>query len=46
MLSSLPGRVLRKTRHYLGRVDGAELSVDVFEDALSGLVEAGFHEQD
>lgn len=25
LLSSLPGKVLRKTRHYLGDVDGAEV---------------------
>ena len=38
LLSSLPGKVLRKTRHYLGKVDGADVSVDVFEGALSGLI--------
>ena len=40
LLSALPGRVLCKTRYYLGRVAGAELSVDEFEDALNGLVMA------
>lgn len=40
LLSSLPGAVLHKTRHYLGRVDGADVSVDVFEGALSGLIMA------
>jgi len=38
LLSSLPGKVLRKTRHYLGNVDGADVSVDVFEGVLSGLI--------
>ena len=38
LLSALPGNVLRKTRHYLGKVDGADVSVDVFEGALSGLI--------
>lgn len=40
LLSSLPGKMLRKTRHYLGPVDGAEMSVDVFEGALDGLIMA------
>ncbi len=40
LLSGLPGRVLCKTRYYLGWVDGAELSADVFEGALSGLMMA------
>jgi CYTH domain-containing protein len=38
LLSSLPGAILRKTRHYLGQVGGAELSIDTFEGALSGLI--------
>jgi CYTH domain-containing protein len=38
LLSSLPGATLRKTRHYLGAVGGAEVSVDSFEGALGGLV--------
>lgn len=38
LLSSLPGKVMRKTRHYLGNVDGADMSVDVFEGSLSGLI--------
>jgi hypothetical protein len=38
LLSQLPGRILRKTRHYLGRIDGAELSVDRFEGDLDGLI--------
>ncbi|MFW2341484.1 hypothetical protein [Brevundimonas sp.] len=48
LLSSLPGKVLRKTRHYLGKVDGADVSVDVFEGALSGLImaEAEFGDPD
>jgi hypothetical protein len=40
LLSTLPGDVLRKTRHYLGKVGGAEVSVDVFEGPLSGLIMA------
>lgn len=40
LLSSLPGRVLRKTRHSLGKIDGANVFVDVFEGALSGLIMA------
>ena len=48
LLSSLPGEVLRKTRHYLGDVAGAEVSVDEFEGPLSGLVmaEAEFADDD
>lgn len=37
LLAALPGKVLRKTRHYLGRVNGAEMSVDAFEGPLEGL---------
>lgn len=40
LLSSLPGRVLRKTRHALGKVDGADVFVDVFEGPLTGLIMA------
>ncbi|HEY5411581.1 MAG TPA: hypothetical protein VIJ94_12745 [Caulobacteraceae bacterium] len=40
LLSSLPGNRLRKTRHYLGKVAGADVSVDVFEGPLSGLIMA------
>lgn len=40
LLSSLPGGMLRKTRHSLGRLDGADVFVDVFEGALSGLIMA------
>ena len=40
LLSSLPGKVLRKTRHHLGNLDGVDVSVDVFEGALSGLIMA------
>lgn len=40
LLSALPGRVLLKTRHYLGKIDGAELSVDEFGGELAGLVMA------
>jgi len=40
LLSSLPGNILRKTRHYLGNIAGADVSVDVFEGALTGLIMA------
>lgn len=40
LLSSLPGNVLRKTRHYLGTVNGSELSVDEFAGPLAGLIMA------
>lgn len=40
LLSSLPGRTLRKTRHHLGKIAGIDVSVDVFEGALSGLIMA------
>lgn len=40
LLSVLPGETLRKTRHYPGRVDGAVVSVDVFEGPLAGLIMA------
>ncbi len=38
LLSSLPGRILRKTRHHIGLVAGVEMSVDVFEGDLAGLI--------
>jgi CYTH domain-containing protein len=38
LLSSLPGRTLRKTRHHIGLVSGVEVSVDEFEGDLAGLV--------
>ncbi|KQW78809.1 hypothetical protein [Brevundimonas sp. Root1279] len=40
LLSTLPGRTLQKTRHSLGKIDGADVFVDVFEGALSGLIMA------
>lgn len=40
VLSALPGRPLRKTRYALGRVDGADLFVDVFAGPLTGLIMA------
>ncbi|CAN5357099.1 CYTH domain-containing protein [soil metagenome] len=40
LLSSLPGSVLHKTRHSLGKIDGADVFVDVFEGSLSGLIMA------
>ena len=36
LFAGLPGRMLRKTRHYYG-AEGATLSVDRFEGALAGL---------
>lgn len=38
LLSALPGRRLHKTRHQLGCISGIEISVDVFEGALAGLI--------
>ena len=40
LLSDLPGHRLRKTRHALGKVGGADVFVDVFEGPLSGLIMA------
>jgi CYTH domain-containing protein len=40
LLSALPGRLLKKTRHHLGKVAGADVSVDCFEDGLTGLIMA------
>lgn len=40
LLSALPGRRLRKTRYSLGKIDGADVFVDVFEGPLSGLIMA------
>ena len=40
LLSDLPGRVLTKTRHALGRIDGADVFVDVFGGDLTGLIMA------
>lgn len=40
LLSSLPGHRLRKTRHALGKIDGADVFVDVFEGSLAGLIMA------
>jgi CYTH domain-containing protein len=40
LLSALPGERLHKTRHSLGKIDGADVFVDVFEGALSGLIMA------
>ena len=39
-LPSLQGAVLRKTRHSLGRIDDADVFVDVFEGPLAGLIMA------
>jgi len=38
LLSGLPGRILRKTRHQIGLVAGVEMSVDVFDGDLAGLI--------
>lgn len=40
LFADLPGRTLRKVRHLLGPVNGVEISVDVFEGPLSGLIMA------
>lgn len=40
LLSVLPGKVLSKTRHSLGKIDGADVFVDVFDGPLSGLIMA------
>lgn len=40
LLSALPGERLRKTRHSLGKINGADVFVDVFEGALAGLIMA------
>lgn len=40
LLSDLPGARLRKTRHNLGKVGGADLFVDVFKGPLTGLIMA------
>lgn len=40
VLSALPGQPLLKTRHALGRKDGADLFVDVFAGPLTGLIMA------
>ncbi|HEV2081411.1 MAG TPA: hypothetical protein VGR32_03050 [Brevundimonas sp.] len=40
LLSALPGRVLEKTRHSLGPIDGADVFIDVFAGPLTGLVMA------
>jgi CYTH domain-containing protein len=40
LLSVLPGKVLAKTRHSLGKIEGADVFVDVFEGRLSGLIMA------
>jgi CYTH domain-containing protein len=38
LLADLPGRTLRKVRHHLVPMNGVEIAVDVFEDALAGLI--------
>jgi len=40
LLADLPGRTLKKVRHYLEPVDGVEMSIDRFEGALEGLIMA------
>ncbi len=40
LLSALPGRILKKTRHHIGTIHGIALSADVFEGALEGLIMA------
>jgi CYTH domain-containing protein len=38
LLSGLPGKVIRKTRHRLALDGGATMSVDRFEGVLAGLI--------
>ena len=40
LLSSLPGRLLVKTRHHLGEINGADVCVDEFAGDLAGLIMA------
>jgi CYTH domain-containing protein len=40
LLAALPGQTLVKTRHYVGRINGADVSVDEFGAHLAGLVMA------
>jgi CYTH domain-containing protein len=40
LLSSLPGRILTKTRHHIGKVLGVEVSIDEFSGPLAGLIMA------
>jgi CYTH domain-containing protein len=40
LLSSLPGKTLTKVRHYIGQVQGVEISVDEFTGDLTGLIMA------
>lgn len=47
LLSALPGQTLIKTRHWLDKIDGADVAVDVFGGALEGLImaEAEFEDE-
>ena len=38
LMAALPGRVLKKTRHQLGLVNGVSISIDRFEGPLEGLI--------
>jgi CYTH domain-containing protein len=38
LLSALPGKTLKKTRHHIGQVSGVEMSVDEFAGDLEGLI--------
>jgi CYTH domain-containing protein len=40
LLSTLPGKIIQKTRHHVGSIHGIGVSVDVFEGALQGLIMA------
>ena len=40
LLASLPGRILRKTRHHLETAGGVLMAIDVFEGPLAGLIMA------
>jgi CYTH domain-containing protein len=38
LMTALPGRVLKKTRHQLGLINGVSMSIDRFEGPLDGLI--------
>ena len=40
LLSGLPGRIIRKTRHHFETADGVLMAIDLFEGALAGLIMA------
>ncbi len=40
LLSGLPGRIIKKTRHHFETAGGVIMAIDVFEDPLAGLIMA------